>query len=64
MAGERAGGCSGGDDVDRMIAYLKQHRAEIVRLGYGRVSFDLYGGQIKAKVERTDQLPPADKLSA
>lgn len=52
------------DDVDRMIAYLEQHRAEIVRLGYGRVSFDLYGGEIKAKLERSEKLPPVDRLTA
>lgn len=52
------------DDVDRMIAWLQQHRAEIVRLGFGRVSFDLYGGEIKAKLERSEKLPPADKLAS
>lgn len=53
------------DDVDRMIAWLQQHRAEIVRLGFGRVSFDLYGGgEIKAKVERSEKLPPADRLAS
>lgn len=48
-----------------MIAWLQQHRAEIVRLGFGRVSFDLYGGgEIKAKVERSEKLPPADRLAS
>lgn len=52
------------DDVDRMIAWLEQHRAEIVRLGFGSVTFDLGGGEIKAKLLRSEKLPPPDRLAS
>jgi hypothetical protein len=52
------------DDVDRMIAYLQEHRAEIVRLGFGSVTFYLGGGEIKAEVKSVKRLPPVERKSA
>lgn len=52
------------DDVDRMIAWLQQHRAEIVRLGFGSITFFLGGGDIKAKLERSEKLPPVERKTA
>jgi hypothetical protein len=47
-------------DVDRMIAWLEQHRDEIARLCHGRVAFDLHEGSIRARIERSEKLPGQD----
>lgn len=52
------------DDVDRIIAYLQEHRAEIVRLGFGSVTFHIGGGDIKAEVKSVSRLPPVERKSA
>lgn len=47
-----------------MVAWLNEHRAEIVRLGFGSVTFHLGGGEIKARLERSEKLPPVERKSA
>jgi hypothetical protein len=52
------------DNVDRIVAWLEENRAEIGRIRFGRVLLDLYGDdEIKGRVEWAEKLPPADRLA-
>jgi hypothetical protein len=52
------------DRVDRMLAFLEEHRAEVEALPSGAVRFAFHGDELRVVVERTQKLPAARQPAA
>jgi hypothetical protein len=50
------------DRVDRLIAWLEAHRAELVASASGSVRFDFHGDEVRVDVSRSARLPPSATL--